>query len=166
MESYSVNVTKDYLLFSTAHFITFGKNECERIHGHNYRVAAEIVGELDEDSVVIDFIALKAILRRITDELDHRVVLPGRSPVLKVNRDGDEVVVTHGETKRWVFPADDCAVLDIPNTTAELLARWISQRLQGELSVQPATPFQRIVIEVEETPGQSATYTFESRYGS
>ena len=160
METYSVNVTKDYLIFCAAHFITFG-GKCERLHGHNYKVAAEIVGDLDEDFLVVDFIALKAILRCITDELDHRVVLPRSNPVLKVDQNGDEVVVGYGDTKRWVFPADDCAILDIANTTAELLARWIAQRLQEELAAGAATPFRRLVVEVEETPGQSATYTFE-----
>jgi 6-pyruvoyltetrahydropterin/6-carboxytetrahydropterin synthase len=41
-EHYHVRVTKDYLVFSAAHFITYNGNICERLHGHNYRVAAEV----------------------------------------------------------------------------------------------------------------------------
>src|SRR6266446_6703234 len=45
-EHFHVRVTKDYLVFSAAHFITFAGNVCERLHGHNYRVAAEVEGQL------------------------------------------------------------------------------------------------------------------------
>jgi hypothetical protein len=48
-ERYHVRVAKDTLVFSAAHFITFAGNVCERLHGHNYRVAAEVAGPLDEN---------------------------------------------------------------------------------------------------------------------
>ncbi|MEZ5948126.1 MAG: 6-carboxytetrahydropterin synthase [Planctomycetaceae bacterium] len=35
--SYRVRVTKDHLVFSAAHFITFNGTICERLHGHNWR---------------------------------------------------------------------------------------------------------------------------------
>ena len=34
-ERYRVRVTKDHVVFSAAHFITFVDNVCERLHGHN-----------------------------------------------------------------------------------------------------------------------------------
>src|SRR5215212_1007494 len=58
-EYYSVRLDKEYLVFSAAHFITFNGNTCERLHGHNYRVRAEIHGPLDVNHYVIDFIALR-----------------------------------------------------------------------------------------------------------
>ena len=48
-ESYCVRLEKEYLVFSAAHFITFNGNICERLHGHNYRVRAEVHGPLDEN---------------------------------------------------------------------------------------------------------------------
>ena len=41
---FRVRVTKDYLVFSSGHFITFNGDHCERIHGHNYRLAVEVEG--------------------------------------------------------------------------------------------------------------------------
>jgi 6-pyruvoyltetrahydropterin/6-carboxytetrahydropterin synthase len=58
-ERYKVRVTKDHLVFSSGHFISYEGDKCERLHGHNYRTAVEIEGELDENSYVFDFIALK-----------------------------------------------------------------------------------------------------------
>ena len=58
-ETYCVRMAKDYLVFSAAHFITYDGDVCERLHGHNYRVTAEIHGQLDENQYVIDFIVLR-----------------------------------------------------------------------------------------------------------
>ena len=50
--------------FQRGHFITFG-GTCERLHGHNYHVAAEVAGPLDENHLVIDFLLVRAKLREI-----------------------------------------------------------------------------------------------------
>ena len=47
---FSVSVAKDYLVFASAHFITFAGHRCEGLHGHNYRVRVTIDGALDEES--------------------------------------------------------------------------------------------------------------------
>ena len=44
---FKVRVTKDYLVFCSGHFITYDGDHCERIHGHNYRTAVEVEGDLD-----------------------------------------------------------------------------------------------------------------------
>ena len=46
-ERYKVRVTKDYLVFCSGHFISYEGHRCERLHGHNYRAAVEVVGPLE-----------------------------------------------------------------------------------------------------------------------
>src|SRR5216683_271131 len=75
-ERYKIRVTKDHLVFCSGHFISYEGDQCERLHGHNYRTAVEVEGDLDENSYVFDFIALKHRTKAITDELDHRMLLP------------------------------------------------------------------------------------------
>src|SRR5262245_4873476 len=119
METYVVRVSKDYLVFCSAHFITYNGDTCERLHGHNYRATAEVEGPLDDTHYVFDFIALKDLMRRITDELDHRVLLPTTSNRIRVQA-SEERVVARFEDREWQFPREDCVLLPIPNTTAEL----------------------------------------------
>src|SRR5579859_5248657 len=83
-ERYKVRVTKDYLVFCSGHFISYEGDKCERLHGHNYRAGVEVEGVLDENHYVFDFIALKNHTRTITDELDHRMMLPTRNPHIHV----------------------------------------------------------------------------------
>ena len=152
---YAVHVTKDDLVFSAGHFITFDGDHCERIHGHNYRVAVEVEGELDRNHYVFDFVALRDLTRALVDELDHRMLLPGRSPLIGVEADGDNWTARYKD-RRWSFPQDECAVLPVANTTAELLADYLASRLRDAFEARnlPAPP--RMRVEVEECFGQSA----------
>ena len=155
--AFGVRVTKDTLVFSAAHFITFNGTICERIHGHNWRVEAAIEGPLDENSYVFDFIALRDGLQALVQELDHRVLLPDRHPAIHVIRsdDGREVTARF-EDRRWVFPAEDCCILPIANTTAELISRWIGQSLISRLKLDQQHGLTRLQVSVEENFGQWA----------
>jgi len=159
-ERYSVRVSKDYLVFSAGHFITYDGDHCERLHGHNYRVAVEIDGELDKNQYVFDFIALKDYTRAITDTLDHRMLLPTQSDLIRVEERDGGVHVRHGD-RRWQFPREDCVLLPLANTTAELLARYIGQRLLEVLRREKNYEPTALRVEVEESFGQSATYHWD-----
>jgi len=150
---YHVRLTKDFLVFSAAHFITFSGNICERLHGHNYRVAAEVYGPLDENHYVIDFIALRDTLRELVLELDHHVLLPDRHQTIRVVT-GEQSVEATFEDRRWVFPRGDCVILPVENTTAELLARYLGQRLLDALQSRYGVRAQRVRMEVDECEGQ------------
>lgn len=152
-ESYQVRLEKDYLVFSSAHFITFAGNVCERLHGHNYGLEVMVEGELDENSYVIDFIALRDTAKEIVDKLDHHVLLPTQHPTIRVRTEGKEVIAQF-EQKRWVFPDKDCVLLDIHNTTAELLAKYIGGQLKAKLGLGSTVPYSRLTVGVDENNGQ------------
>lgn len=154
-EQYRVRVTKDHLVFSAAHFITFNGNICERLHGHNWRTAVEVAGPLDENEYVFDFIALRDELQAIVNDLDHRVLLPTEHNQIRVTASEKEVEAVF-EDRRWVFPREDCKLLPIPNTTAEAIARWIGRQLITNLAARGPHQLQWLQVEVEENFGQWA----------
>jgi len=156
---FRVSVTKDYLVFASAHFITFAGHRCEGLHGHNYRARVTIEGDLNQESwFVFDFVELKRIMKRLCDEIDHLVLLPLKSDRVAVVQDGEIVSVSVDGKPRYVFPRRDCALLPIPNTTVEMLAQMLTERLQGELEKLGAKGLTAIEMEVEENFGQSAVY--------
>ena len=154
-ERYRVRVTKDHLVFSAAHFITFNGNICERLHGHNWRVAVEVAGPLDENSYVFDFIALRDATQKLVGELDHRVLLPTQHPAIHVQADDREVTATF-EARRWVFPREDCILLPVANTTAELIARWMALQLRDIIRQHAGQKLESLRVEIEENFGQWA----------
>jgi len=154
-ENYHVRIEKERLVFSAAHFITYEGDVCEPLHGHNYHVAAEVRGPLDENHYVMDFIALRDALQKIVDQLDHRMLLPTKHSTIQVMEQGGEVTVTHG-SRRWVFPRQDCVLLPVANTTAELLARHIGERLLEALEKRVGSRPTYVSIGVDECDGQWA----------
>jgi 6-pyruvoyltetrahydropterin/6-carboxytetrahydropterin synthase len=156
VERFHVRVTKDHLVFCSGHFISYEGNKCERLHGHNYRTAVEVEGRLDENFYVFDFIALKRLTKVITDELDHRMMLPTRNPLIVVEPGTCSIHVRYRD-REWLFPRDDCILLPIENTTAELLARYIARRLLEALRQHHHFVPDVLRVEVEENVGQSAT---------
>ncbi|MBD3296644.1 MAG: 6-carboxytetrahydropterin synthase QueD [Candidatus Omnitrophica bacterium] len=58
--------------FSSAHNLRGYKGACEDLHGHNWRVEAEVSGvELDDLGMLMDFKDLKKELAQVLSSLDH-----------------------------------------------------------------------------------------------
>lgn len=156
-ERFKVRVTKDHLVFCSGHFISYEGDKCEKLHGHNYRATVEIEGDLDPRSFyVFDFIALKSLTKAITDDLDHRMMLATKNPVIHLTEKNGGIHVRYKD-REWLFPIGDCVLLPIENTTAELLARYIAQRLKNDIQRQHQFTPAVLRVEVEENIGQSAT---------
>jgi 6-pyruvoyl tetrahydropterin synthase/QueD family protein len=156
---FKVIVEKGNLCFGAAHFITFG-GKCERLHGHNYSVSVTLEGSLTADSYVFDFVVLKEILRRITDALDHRFLLPAHNKHLSMQESEGHWEIRFGE-QRYVFPARDVLSLPVDNVTAERLAEYIWGELAKELRGAGASHLVKMTVGVEEAPGQSGWYCQE-----
>ncbi len=158
-ERFQVRVSKDYLVFCSGHFISYEGDKCERLHGHNYRAAIEVEGTLDENFYVFDFITLKRCAKAITDELDHRMMLPTKNRVIALEESAKSIRVRYKD-REWLFPRDDCVLLPIENTTAELLGRYIGERLRDDLRTTYQYVPEVMRVEVEESFGQSASWTW------
>jgi 6-pyruvoyltetrahydropterin/6-carboxytetrahydropterin synthase len=157
-ETYRVRVTKDHLVFSAGHFITFGTPAgpvCERIHGHNWRVAVEVEGPLDPNGYVFDFIALLDHSRAICLELDHRMLLPDGSGLIALEDDATNWRVVYDD-RFWSFPKSECVILPIPNTTTEHIAGWFGERLIQSITRAGLSVPDLLHVEVEENFGQTA----------
>ncbi|HEX2249288.1 MAG TPA: 6-carboxytetrahydropterin synthase [Gemmatimonadales bacterium] len=156
---FRVQVSKDYLVFASAHFITFKGHQCESLHGHNYRVGVAVEGSVDAECLfVLDFSVLKQITRQLVDTIDHKVLLPTQNPKLSYREDGDRVAVDYFGQPTYVFPKRDCALLPIPNSTAEMLAQHLGIQVHQELVTRGYTHLTSLEVEVEENYGQSAIY--------
>ena len=157
--TFRVRVSKDYLVFASAHFITFKGHQCEALHGHNYRVGVMVEGAVDAECLfVLDFSILKRIVRKLVDEVDHKVLLPTQNPKLAYRRENGMVQVDYFGKLTYVFPESDCALLPVQNSTAEMLAQFLGEATRAELESEGYTHLTRLELEVEENYGQSATF--------
>jgi len=150
-----INLEKENIGFSAAHFIV-GHEKCAHLHGHNWKVGVSINGEPDKRGLVVDFIKLKKKVDEICNRYDHRLLLPDKNPELR--REGSSEVKTlinvHGN--EFGFPSKDVVWLPIINTTVEEIARVIANELAESLT--EFKNIEKIIIEVEESPGHSACF--------
>jgi 6-pyruvoyltetrahydropterin/6-carboxytetrahydropterin synthase len=160
MARYRVILAKEDFKFSAAHFTLFADGRAELLHGHNYRVRAELSGGgLDGEGLLVDIEAFKRALRARCAGLDSRTLIPGESARVAWACEGDGVEVQCGE-RRYRFPAADVLVLPLANTSIELLARMLWEELAPHLA---GSRVESLAIAVEETAGQECWY--EERIG-
>lgn len=58
--------------FSAAHRLREYQGDCERLHGHNWKVRVAVQSEaLDDLGMVMDFRDIKKTVHRVLDEFDH-----------------------------------------------------------------------------------------------
>lgn len=125
---HSVRVKDQRMHFSSSHFLK-SEDEVENLHGHNYSLRIRLTGPLNDDGMVYDFRKLKAKALEICKTLDHKVLLPGASNTINLSKSDGFIEVAVGE-KRYVFPEEDCVILQTKATTAELLAQYVHENLE------------------------------------
>ena len=128
--------------FDAAHFLTDYHGKCENLHGHRWRVVAYLrADDLQKEGtmkdMVVDFGEFKKALRALTEELDHSFIV----------EEGSLMPETIEQLEAEGF---ELSMLPF-RTTAENLARYFAQRLDGQ-----GLPISQ--VEVYETPNNCAIY--------
>lgn len=152
----SLALSKEAMKFSAGHFTLFGPGKRERLHGHDYFVSATLRARVGDDGLCFDYSLLKRELMALCQDLDEYVLLPGESPLLRIERGGGQVVAVFGE-QRIPFLESDVRVLPLANITLEELARWFLGRLLASCGGQFGTwGLECLELSVEAGPGQRA----------
>jgi 6-pyruvoyltetrahydropterin/6-carboxytetrahydropterin synthase len=160
-ESWSIQIDKEYLKFSAAHFLIFEDGSAERLHGHNYRVFCEIDARLSEHGLVIDFKEVKPVIRELVDHLDEHWLVPGEHSELVVDEPEPGQTRVRYRERTYTAPSEDVIVMPINNTSAENFATWIGRELRKRLTKRFPDVFVRLLeVRVEETPGQRGVTRF------
>ncbi|HET7319780.1 MAG TPA: 6-carboxytetrahydropterin synthase QueD, partial [Nitrospirota bacterium] len=82
--------------FSAAHQLRGYQGQCEKLHGHNWRVTVAVTAErLDEQGLAIDFHQLKKALREILDQLEH-TFLNDIFPFTQINPSSENLA-------KWIY---------------------------------------------------------------
>ncbi len=161
MERWGIDVAKEYLKFSAAHFLIFPDGSAERLHGHNYRVFVEVGAGLSPHGLVIDFKMIKPLIRELCDSLDEHWLVPGEHPVLTVEERADGVCEVRYQDRYYAAPREDVIVLPLNNTSSENLATWLGRELRARLAERfPDVELEHLRLAVEETAGQRGLYEY------
>lgn len=147
--------------FSAGHFTLFSATERERLHGHNYSVAAVVGARIQEPGITFDYLAFKTRLHAICDAFDRYLLLPTASPYLKISDCGDNYEVSFQEDVMF-FLKKDTQLLPIENTTLEELSRFIAEQLITDTSFILRHRIEQLTIKVFNGPEQSAAFSWQA----
>jgi len=160
---FSIKVYKQYFNFAASHFMIFENGTREPLHGHNYRVMFRGVAPKLSGDMVFDFLDIKPIVRDICNTLDHKLIIPKDHPLLRIDRAESNTVITTPDKCVFSIPTTDVLLLPIVNSSAELIAMYISSEVRRLVDEKYKFKFSELEIEVEETPGQSAVYMHKEK---
>jgi 6-pyruvoyltetrahydropterin/6-carboxytetrahydropterin synthase len=153
--STTIEITKDYLHFSAAHFTIFSATQRENLHGHNFDVSCSLDTVVGPNGLAFDYNVVKDRLMALCDELDERVLLPAQSPHLTFEKDAGYLVVCFAD-ERIPFLERDALLLPIRNATVEEFARWFAIRLGADAELRKQ-PIESLNVRVSSGPGQWAS---------
>jgi 6-pyruvoyltetrahydropterin/6-carboxytetrahydropterin synthase len=125
-------IDKESHKFSAAHYTIFSARERERLHGHNYSIAARIVAPVGENG--------------------FSMLLAGDSPFQTIEEDGACYRVTFAGVD-MSFLKSDTLVLPILNATVEEFSHYLLTRLLQE---SEGEDLREIELCVASGPGQRA----------
>lgn len=148
----TIELSKEYLKFSAGHFTIFSATERERLHGHNFQVSASIVAPVGDNGLCFSYGEFKSKLESLCEELDEYLLLPGRSPYLDIDTEGDQYRVRFNDETMY-FLQSDTLVLPIRNATVEEFASYLLERLINDPDIV-RYDVKQIEMKVSSGPGQ------------
>ena len=159
-DSTTVFVSKERFKFSSAHMTVFPDGTKEALHGHNFQVSLSTQVPDTAFSRMIDFSVFKKVLQRLCAQCDERVIIATQNPFFE----GCEVEGQYEMTlcgKRYVFPRDEVALLDVDNITTEALSKLLLHQFLDALRVMGLLDrVDQVELRVDETRGQGAASTY------
>ena len=158
----TIEIQKEYLHFSAAHFTIFSATERENLHGHNFQVEAVLDGDIGDDGLCFDYNEIKNRLKTLCDELDEKTILPEKSPYLKLVREPDYLIAEYHE-ERIPFLYRDVVTLPIANVSVEELSHYYLDRLLTHKDIAERD-ISEMTVRISSSPGQlgSATWVMGS----
>lgn len=159
----SIQISKEYLHFNSAHFTLFSDREREDLHGHTFYVAGAFDAEVGPDGLAFDYNLVKTKLKQLCDELDEKTLLPERSPHLRLTEENGYLIAEFAG-ERIPFLPRDVRTLPVRNVTVEELAPFLLERLGSDPDIR-ALQLLRIELRVSSGPGQWAAATWTDEHG-
>ena len=152
-----IEIAKQALNFSAAHFTIFSATEREDLHGHNFQVECELTSPIDENGLIFDYNLVKRAMKVICDELDEKTILPEKSPFLKLVREPDYLIAKYHD-ERIPFLYRDVITLPIANASTEELSHYYLDRLLAHED-KAAEDIREMTVKISSSPGQLGTAT-------
>jgi len=149
----TIEIEKQYLHFSVAHFTIFSATSRERLHGHNFRIAVKITGEVDDNGLCFDYAIYKKILQKICQSYDEYTLIAKHSPYLEITEEEDLYIVTHNSIAMPLLKTDTI-LLPVRNITIEEISQYLLEQALGDHKLVDELKIEEFEMRVSSGPDQ------------
>jgi len=156
----TIEIHKQYLHFSIAHFTIFSATERERLHGHNFRIAVSITGEVDDNGLCFDYAIYKKILQALCVRFDEYTLIAKNSPHLTISSDDQYYHVTHNGITMMLLKSDTI-LLPVLNITIEEMSKYLLDEVLDDHRLIDELKIHKFEMRVSSGPDQWGTSAWE-----
>lgn len=149
----TIEIHKQYLHFSVAHFTIFSATSRERLHGHNFRIAVSITGEVDDNGLCFDYAIYKKILQELCERYDEYTLIAKDSPHLSISSDENYYHVTHHNDTMMLLKSDTI-LLPVRNVTIEEISHYLLAQVLADHSLVNELKIHEFEMRVSSGPDQ------------
>lgn len=149
----TIEIAKQALNFSAAHFTIFTATDREDLHGHNFQVECELSSPIDDNGLVFDYKLIKQAIKSICDELDEKTILPEKSPYLSLLKEPEYLIAEYHD-ERIPFLYRDVITLPIANASVEELSHYFLDRLINDQDIA-MQDIRDMTVRISSSPGQN-----------
>ena len=158
----TIELQRENMKFSAAHFTIFSATDREPLHGHNYSVNCALTVRVSSNGLNFDYRYYKKVLAELCQQLHQGTLLAAHSPHLRFEEDGEYMNV-YFASQRIVFLKHDIKLVPVVNITVEELSNWFVQQLLKDQATLNQHCIEKIKVTVFSGPGQSGASWWESR---
>ena len=149
----TIEIAKQNQHFSVGHFTIFSATERERLHGHNFRVAVAITGEVDDNGLCFDYAVYKKIIQDLCKRFDEYTLLAKHSPYMTIEEEGDFYLATHNNITVPFLQADTI-LLPVRNVTIEEVSHYLLGEVLGDFKLIDELKIHAFEMRVSSGPDQ------------
>lgn len=149
-----MNIQKEFR-FEASHILSLPyESDCNRLHGHSYKVIVYLEGDVDALGMVHDYTKMP---KTLIEDADHMFICPrkfisgisgGQATIFVNNENGGHTLS---------IPVDELYIIEGNQSTAENLARHFYKVLKEKTSISDVLAG----VSVKETEKTQATYMGE-----
>ena len=155
-----IEIAKQALNFSAAHFTIFSETEREDLHGHNFQVECDLTSPIDDNGLIFDYALIKRVVKELCDEIDEKTILPENSPYLSLEEEGPYLIAVY-HNERIPFLHRDVVTLPIANSSVEELSHYFLDRMLNHAEIA-RQDIREMTIKISSSPGQKGTARWEA----
>ena len=153
-----IELHRNDMKFSVAHFTIFSESKRERVHGHNFYLSVRCKTFIKPGGVSFDYRELRRFLLEKCHLLNERFLLAKDSPYLRIELlpEKESVRITFNK-KEMILLEEDILLLPLENISSESLSYWFLDNLLGEKEFLKNNAISMIEVKVSTTTGQSSS---------